>query len=135
MLAAMTLIFNILWFIFGGLISGLAWLLAALILAITVVGLPWSAAALRIALFSFAPFGRHVVPRSAVNGREDLGTGPLGCGLNVVWVVLAGWWLALHHVVIAVLQMVTIIGIPFGLQHLKLALISFAPIGQTVVEG
>ena len=135
MLAAMTLIFNILWFIFGGLISGLAWLLAALILAITVVGLPWSAAALRIALFSFAPFGRHVVPRSAVNGREDLGTGPLGCGLNVVWVVLAGWWLALHHVVIAVLQMVTIIGIPFGLQHLKLALISFAPVGQAVVQG
>jgi uncharacterized membrane protein YccF (DUF307 family) len=53
----------------------------------------------------------------------------------VVWVVLAGWWLALHHVIIAVLQMITIIGIPFGLQHLKLAQISFAPVGLTVVEG
>jgi len=131
----MTLVLNILWFIFGGFISGLAWLLAALILAITIIGLPWSAAAFRIALFSFAPFGRHVVPRQAANGRGDLGTGPLGFLLNVIWVLLAGWWLALHHLVIAIAQMITIIGIPFGLQHLKLALISFAPVGQEVVEG
>ena len=130
----MSLILNVLWFIFGGFISGFAWLLAALLLAITVVGLPWSAAAFRIAMFSFAPFGRHVVPRSAVYGH-GLGTGPLGCGMNVVWIVLAGWWLALHHVVIGLAQMITIIGIPFGLQHLKLAQISFAPIGQTVVEA
>jgi len=130
----MSLILNILWFIFGGWISGLAWLLAALILAVTIVGLPWSAAAVRIALFSFAPFGRHVVPRTALGG-DDLGTGPVGCALNIVWVVLAGWWLALHHVIIALVQMITIIGIPFGLQHLKLAQISFAPVGLTVVEG
>lgn len=131
----MTLVLNILWFIFGGFISGLAWLLAALILAITIVGLPWSAAAFRIALFSFAPFGRHVVPRQSRSGRGDLGTGPLGFLLNVIWVLLAGWWLALHHLVIAIAQTLTIIGIPFALQHLKLALISFAPVGQEVVEG
>lgn len=129
----MALILNILWFIFGGWISGLAWLLAALLLALTVVGLPWSAAALRIGMFSFAPFGRHVVPRSAVYGH-DLGTGPLGLLMNLVWVLLAGWWLALHHVILAVTLMVTLIGIPFGLQHLKLAMISFAPVGQTVIQ-
>jgi uncharacterized membrane protein YccF (DUF307 family) len=122
----MALILNILWFIFGGFISGLAWLLAGVLLAITIVGLPWSVAAFRIAGFSFAPFGRHVVSR---------GTGPIGFLGNVIWVLLAGWWLALHHVVLGVALMVTIIGIPFGLQHLKLALISFAPIGQEVVEG
>jgi uncharacterized membrane protein YccF (DUF307 family) len=131
----MSLILNILWFIFGGFISGLAWLLAGVLLAITIVGLPWSLAAFRIAGFSCAPFGRHVVPRHTITGRADLGTGPLGLVMNVVWVLLAGWWLALHHVVIAIAQMVTIIGIPFGLQHLKLALISFAPIGQDVVDG
>ena len=131
----MTLILNILWFIFGGFISGTLWLFAGVLLAVTIVGLPWSAAAFRIGLFSYAPFGRHVVPRQAVNGRGDLGTGPLGFLLNVIWVLLAGWWLALHHLVIGVVQMVTIIGIPFGLQHLKLALISFAPVGQEVVEG
>lgn len=131
----MALILNILWFIFGGFLSGLAWLLAGVLLAITIVGLPWSMAAWRIAGFSFAPFGRHVVPRHLVTGRGDLGTGPLGFLMNIVWVVLAGWWLALHHVVLAVGLAVTIIGIPFALQHLKLALISFAPIGQEVVEG
>jgi uncharacterized membrane protein YccF (DUF307 family) len=131
----MALVLNILWFIFGGFISGAAWLLAGVLLAITIVGLPWSAAAFRIGLFSFAPFGRRVVPRQTVSGRGDLGTGPLGFLMNVVWVLVAGWWLALHHLVLGVLQMVTIIGIPFGLQHFKLALISFAPVGQTVVEG
>ena len=131
----MTLVLNILWFIFGGFISGTAWLLAGAILAITIVGLPWSAAAFRIGLFSYAPFGRHVVPRQSLNGRGDLGTGPLGFLLNVIWVLLAGWWLALHHLALAVVQAITLIGIPFALQHVKLALISFAPVGQTVVEG
>jgi uncharacterized membrane protein YccF (DUF307 family) len=131
-MAPLTLVLNILWFIFGGFISGLAWLFAALLLAITIVGLPWAQAAFRIAIFSFAPFGKHVVPRPA---GADLGTGPLGFVMNVVWVVVAGWWLALHHVIIAIAQMISIIGIPFGIQHLKLALISFAPVGLRVVEG
>jgi uncharacterized membrane protein YccF (DUF307 family) len=130
-MSPLTLVLNILWFIFGGFISGLAWMFAALLLAITVVGLPWAQAAFRIAIFSFAPFGKHIVPRQ---GR-DLGTGPLGFALNIVWVVFFGWWLALHHVILAIGLMISIIGIPFGLQHLKLALISFAPIGQRVVEG
>ncbi|HEY2708729.1 MAG TPA: YccF domain-containing protein [Caulobacteraceae bacterium] len=131
----MSLALNILWFIFGGFISGLAWCLAGVILAVTIVGLPWSAAAFRIAGFSFAPFGRHVVPRQALRGRGDLGTGPLGFLMNVVWVLLAGWWLALHHLVLAVGLTISIIGIPFALQHLKLAMIAFAPIGQSVVDG
>src|SRR5580658_7677743 len=135
MLAAMALILNILWFIFGGFISGLAWLLAGVLLAITIVRLPWSMAAFRIAGFSFAPFGRHVVARRLLTGRTDIAAGPIGFLMNVVWVVLAGWWLALHHVLLAVGLAVTIIGIPFALQHLKLALISFAPVGQTVIGG
>jgi len=131
----MTLILNILWFIFGGFISGTAWLLAGLLLALTIVGLPWTMAAWRIALFEFAPFGRHIAPRQVVTGRHDIGTGPVGFLMNVVWVVVAGWWLALHHIVLAIGLFASIIGIPFGLQHLKMALISFAPVGQEVVEG
>ncbi|HVN01587.1 MAG TPA: YccF domain-containing protein [Caulobacteraceae bacterium] len=131
----MALVLNILWFIFGGFLSGLAWFFAGVLLAITIVGLPWASAAFRISGFSFAPFGRHVVSRETVNRRGDLGTGPVGFLLNVVWVLLAGWWLALHHIVLGVALMLTIIGIPFGIQHFKLALISFAPVGQTVVEG
>lgn len=127
------LILNILWFILGGFISALAWALAGLILAVSVIGLPYVPAVFRIAGFSAAPFGREVVERHDLGGR-DIGTGPLGCGLNVVWLLLAGWWLALHHLVIALAQAVTIIGIPFAWQHVKLAIISLAPIGREVVD-
>jgi uncharacterized membrane protein YccF (DUF307 family) len=131
----LSLILNILWFIFGGFFAGLGWLLAGVILAITIVGLPWAGAAFRIAGFTFAPFGRLVVDRQVISGREDLGTGPLGFVLNVIWFVLAGWWLAIGHLTIALAQLISIIGIPFALQHVKLALIALAPIGKSVVEA
>jgi uncharacterized membrane protein YccF (DUF307 family) len=130
----MRLLLNILWFIFGGFVSGTLWLLAGALLAITIIGLPWAGAAFRMAGFSYVPFGRQVVDRQLITGREDLGTGGAGFLLNVIWFVLAGWWLALHHLVIAVAQFVSIIGIPFAIQHVKLAVIALAPIGKSVVE-
>lgn len=125
----MRLILNLLWFVFGGWVSLLAWILAGVILAITIVGLPWAMAAFRMAGFSAWPFGRHVVPSSG-----PMGEGVLNTVLNVVWFVLAGWWLALQHLVLAVGLFVTIIGIPFGIQHLKLAMISLAPVGAVIEE-
>jgi len=130
----MTLILNLLWFVLGGWLSGLAWIFAAVLLAITIIGLPWAQAALRIALFSFFPFGKEVVPRHILTGREDLGTGSMGAVLNVIWFVLAGWYLALMHILIGLALCVTIIGIPFGVQHFKLAVIALAPVGKEVVE-
>ena len=106
---------------------------AGLILAITIVGLPWAGAAFRIAGFTFAPFGRQVIDRQEITGRADLGTGSLGFLLNVIWLLLGGWYIALVHLIIGVAQCVTIIGIPFGLQHFKLALIALAPVGKAVV--
>lgn len=129
----MTLLLNILWFIFGGWASWLAWMLAALLMAITVIGLPWVPAAMRIAGFSAWPFGRQVAPRDLITGQGDLGTGPSGCLLNGVWLVLAGWWLCLHHIAIGIVQCCSIIGIPFGIQHFKLALLALAPVGKTVI--
>jgi len=131
----LTLLLNILWFIFGGFVAGLAWMLGALILAITIVGLPWSAAAFRIGVFSFAPFGSRVVDRRLYTGRDDLGAGGLDLVLNVVWFLFAGWYIALAHVAVGVAQCVTIIGIPFGFQHFKLALIALAPVGKSVVPA
>jgi len=128
------LILNILWFVLGGWISGTAWILAGALLAITIVGLPWAQAAWRIAVFSYWPFGRKVVNRAELNRRGDLGTGPMGLILNIVWFILGGWWLAIHHIVLGVSLCITLIGIPFGLQHLKLAMISLAPVGKAVVE-
>ena len=121
----MSLLLNILWFILGGWISGTLWILAGVILAITIIGLPWTPAAFRIASFSYWPFGRIVIERDP--------SVPSGC-LNILWFVLAGWWLALHHVVLAVGLAVTIIGIPFAWQHVKLAVLSLTPVGKAVVE-
>lgn len=131
----MSLILNILWLIFGpGIIAGLVWLLAALIMAVTIVGLPWARACVTIALFTFWPFGREAMDRADVTGREDIGTGTLGTVGNIVWFVLAGIWLAIGHVMAAIALGLTIIGIPFAWQHLKLAHISLFPIGKTVVD-
>jgi uncharacterized membrane protein YccF (DUF307 family) len=131
----MTLILNVLWFILGGFAAGLAWMVGGLVLAVTIVGLPWAAAAFRIGLFAFAPFGSRVVDRRMITGRDDLGTGDFGLVLNVLWFIFAGWYIALAHVVIGFAQCLTIIGIPFGLQHFKLAIIALAPVGKSVVPS
>lgn len=128
----MTLLLNILWFILGGWLSGTLWLLGGLVLAITIVGLPWARAAWRIAGFAYWPFGREIVDRAALYGREDLGTGCLGAMLNIVWFVFAGWYIALSHLVAAVVEAVSIIGIPFALKDLQLAWLALAPVGKTV---
>ncbi len=131
----MTLLLNLLWFFLGGFATGFAWLVGSAVLAVTVVGLPWAAAAFRIGVFSFAPFGSTVVDRRMATGHEDLGTGPLGLILNVVWFLFAGWYIALAHLLVGAVQCITIIGIPFGLQHFKLAVIALAPVGKSVVPA
>src|SRR6201996_2072659 len=131
----MSLILNILWFIFGGLLTGFAWLVAGVLMVITVVGIPWARAAFTIASFSFWPFGRVAVDRRFLTGRTDIGTGSLGVIGNVLWFLLAGWWLALGHLTAAVGLAITIIGIPFAFQHVKLAVLAAAPIGQEIVPA
>ncbi len=129
----MTLLLNILWFIFGGWISGLLWMLGGVLLAITIVGLPYSGAAFRMAGFAFWPFGKEVVSRDEI-GEGDLGTGPLGFLLNVLWFLLAGWYIALSHLIIAFAEAITIIGLPFAFKDLQLAGFALAPIGKTVIK-
>lgn len=122
------LILNVLWLVFGGWISGLLWLCGGAVLAITVVGLPWAFSAWRIASYSFWPFGREIV------WREDShpAVGCLGLPLNIIWFIFAGWYIALAHLVIAVAEFISIIGIPFALKDLELAKLGLAPIGRTI---
>ena len=129
----MDLLLNLLWLVFGGFLTGLGWLLAGVLMIVTIVGIPWAGAAFTIAGFSFWPFGRVAIDRRELTGREDIGTGPLGFFGNIVWFVFAGWWLALGHFAAAIALAVTIIGIPFAFQHLKLAMLAIAPIGKEVV--
>ena len=128
-----SLLLNVLWIVCGGLYMAVAWIVAAFIMAITIVGLPWTRAAFNIALYTLLPFGQKAVSRAQVTGAEDLGTGPLGMLGNIIWLVLAGWWLALGHLITAILLMLTIIGIPFAWAHLKLAGIALWPIGKMIV--
>jgi uncharacterized membrane protein YccF (DUF307 family) len=125
---------NVIWVVCGGLVMALGWWLAGLVAAITIVGLPWARSCFVIGNFSLWPFGREARSRAEITGHNDLGTGPLGLVGNVIWFLLAGWWLAIGHLTSALACFVTIIGIPFGLQHIKLALIAVAPIGLQVVE-
>lgn len=124
---------NLLWVLLGGLVMALSWWLAGLLCALTIVGLPWARSCFVIGSFSLWPFGQEAVNRRELSGRGDLGTGPLGLLGNVLWFVVAGWWLAIGHLASALACFITIIGIPFGIQHIKLALIALAPVGMTVV--
>ena len=131
----MILILNLLWLVCGGFVAALAWFFAAILFALSIVGLPWARAALNIAVYTLLPFGQKAVRRDSLTGYSDIGTGPLGMIGNLIWLVLAGWWLALGHLITAVVLAVTIIGIPFAWAHLKLAGIALWPIGKVIVPA
>jgi uncharacterized membrane protein YccF (DUF307 family) len=121
------LILNVLWFIFGsGFLLAIAYGIAALICFALIVTIPFGVAALRLASYSLWPFGRTVV------SRPDAG---VASGLaNILWMVLAGWWLALVHLTAGIAQCVTIIGIPFGIANFKLVPVAFWPLGRRIVD-
>jgi uncharacterized membrane protein YccF (DUF307 family) len=125
---------NIIWLLFGGIFMGLAWWLVGILAFITIIGIPWAKACFVIGNFSFLPFGKEPIDRKHLTGKEDIGTGSLGLVGNIIWCLVAGIWLAIGHLISAVACAITIIGIPFAIQHIKLAIISFTPIGQTIVS-
>jgi uncharacterized membrane protein YccF (DUF307 family) len=129
-MSPISLLLNVLWIIFGGLWMAVCWVIAAVIMAITIIGLPWARAALTMAWYTLLPFGHTVVERPS-----GIGTGPLGTVGNVIWLVLAGWWLALGHSITGVALAITIIGIPFAWAHLKLAGLALWPIGKEIVPA
>lgn len=129
----MNILLNILWLILGGFFSAVSWIVASVILCLTIIGIPWARATFTIGIMTLWPFGSKMVSRESTTG-EDLGTGALGMLGNIIWFVFAGWWLFLSHLVLALGMAITIIGIPFALQYWKLAKLSLAPIGKDIVE-
>ena len=113
---------------------GLAWWLAGILCFISIIGIPWGKACFVIGQFTFWPFGKEAVIRKHKSGKDDIGTGVLGLIGNVFWLIFMGIWLAIGHIVAGILCWITIIGIPFGIQHFKLVTISLMPIGMTVVD-
>ncbi len=134
-MSPVSLLLNVLWIVFGGLWMSIGWLVAAVIMAITIIGIPWARAAFNIASYTMLPFGRKAVSRAEHLGTQDIGTGPLGFIGNLIWLILAGWWLALGHLLFAIIWAVTIVGIPFAWAHLKLAGIALWPVGKMIVDS
>ena len=130
-----SILLNLLWIFLGGAWMAAGWLIAAVIMAVTIIGIPWARAAFNIAVYTLLPFGQRAVNRDMVTGQSDIGTGLFGLIGNVIWLILAGWWLALAHLLTAVVLAVTIIGIPFAWAHLKLAGIALWPIGKVIVPA
>ena len=125
---------NILWNVPGlGFVAAAVWALVGCVMALSIVGLPWSKACFILASFTLAPFGRQMMSRRDVTGQDTLGTGAVGTLGNIVWFLVAGLWLMILHVGAACALATTVIGIPFAWAHLKLAAAAIAPVGKIVV--
>ena len=121
----MKTILNIIWLVLSGFWLFLGYMVAGLLLCITIIGIPFGIAAFRIAVYALWPFGRTTVERRDAGAPSFIG--------NILWLVLAGWWLALGHIVTGIAQCVTIIGIPLGIANFKLIPVSLFPLGREIV--
>ncbi|MDW9668678.1 YccF family protein [Sinorhizobium meliloti] len=129
---------NVIWFVFGGAIIALMWLIGAVIAALTIVGLPLSRAAIEMAKLSAFPFGKDVVHVRGLDGKGTTAitalTGTIGFVVNILWACTFGIGLFLSYLIAGVINCIFIITIPFGLQSFKLAGLSFWPVGRRVVS-
>ena len=121
----MNFIGNIAWLILGGILVSIMYFIGGLLLCITIVGIPFGLQLMKVAKYALWPFGREVV-----SGPNDMGC--VSVAMNVIWILLGWWEIALVHLVCGLIFCITIIGIPFGLQHFKIALLSFLPFGKTI---
>ena len=128
----MSFIGNFLWVVFGGgLLTWFLWVVTGCLFAITIIGIPFAKAAFRISRFALLPFGKELIDGRLVGDERKKGTG----FVNFLWILLAGFWLALSHAVMGIAWCITVVGIPWGMAHFKLAKVSYAPLGKTVVSS
>ena len=120
----MSLIGNIIWFLFGGLIGAIGWVIAGLICCVTIIGIPFGVQCFKLAQLQLAPFGKTI--RTTNNGTGSL----IG---NILWILFLGWELCLANLIAAVLFAITIIGLPFAAQSIKMAGLSLMPFGKEIV--
>ena len=121
----MTLLGNLVWIVFGGLFLSIAYLLLGVVYCVTIIGIPIGLQLFKMASLSLSPFGR------TIRDKED-GMGCLSMFLNVLWIVFGGIEMAMSHAVVGLLFCITIVGIPFGVQHFKLALLALLPFGKEI---
>ena len=124
----MTLLLNIIWFIFGGWLIFLAYLLGGLILCVTIIGIPFGLQCFKLSVLGLAPFGREIV-------ETDPPSGVLAVIMNVIWILLPGLELALLHLTLAAIFAITVIGLPIAAQHLKMTRLALLPFGFRVKDS
>ncbi|MDR2498739.1 MAG: YccF domain-containing protein [Tannerellaceae bacterium] len=117
---------NIIWLVFGGFIIAMEYLVASLILMLTIIGIPFGLQTLKLAQVALWPFGTNITDRTGAS------TGCLSIFMNVLWILLGGIWICISHLFFGLLFCITIIGIPFGLQHFKLAGLALMPFGKNI---
>lgn len=123
----MNIIGNLIWLIFGGIIIAIEYLIGSIILMITIVGIPFGIQTLKMASLALWPFGRD----TRVHMRSS---GCLYILMNIIWLLTGGLWIAATHAIFGVLLCITVIGIPFGLQHFKLTAIAISPFGRDIIN-
>jgi uncharacterized membrane protein YccF (DUF307 family) len=122
----MNLLLNILWiFLGGGIILFFEYIAGGIALCITIIGIPFGLQCFKLAIFSLAPFGAHAV-------HSEISDGCLTTIFNVIWILIGGFWIAFTHVILAILFAITIIGIPFATQHIKMAGLALTPFGKRI---
>jgi uncharacterized membrane protein YccF (DUF307 family) len=125
----MSLLGNILWIILGGgIFIFLEYLVGGLILCLTIIGIPFGIQCLKLSILGLVPFGKEVVDKESY-------TGCLAVVMNILWILLGGIWIALTHVIFAFLCAITIIGLPFAKQHIKLASLALTPFGKSAIRS
>lgn len=124
----MNLLGNIIWFVFGGVIIAIEYLIASLLLMITIVGIPFGLQTLQLAGLALWPFGKDT--RVKANS-----TGCLSTLMNVIWILVGGIWISISHVIFGLILAITIIGIPFARQHFKLATLALTPFGREIISN
>ncbi|MFI3240640.1 MAG: YccF domain-containing protein [Bacteroidales bacterium] len=123
----MNLAGNLIWLIFGGIFIAIEYLLAGLLLCCTIIGIPFGIQVFKLSAIAISPFGKDTV-------QTESSEGCLTLFMNILWIVIGDIWIALTHVFLGVILCITIIGIPFGKQHFKLAKVSLTPFGRKIID-
>jgi uncharacterized membrane protein YccF (DUF307 family) len=121
----MKILGNLLWLIFGGFMIAMEYFVSSLVLMITIIGIPFGIQTFKLGVLALWPFGSHIVESSGSSGC-------ISVLMNVIWIIIGGFWICLSHIFWGVLLCITIVGIPFGKQHFKLAHIALVPFGKSV---
>ena len=123
----MSILMNIIWILFGGICIAVEYVVASLGMMVTIIGIPFGIQTLKLSLLALCPFGKEIQTTPQAGGC-------LSTIMNILWILIGGIWISLSHLLLGLVFCITVIGIPFGMQHFKLAKLALTPFGKTIIE-